>query len=120
MFAIAYGLSMDYEVFVMSRIKEEFDRSGDVAGSIVTGIERSAPLVTAAAAILALSFAAYATSGVVYLQMLGVGMAVAVIVDATLIRSVLLPGAMRLAGRSNWWAPPPLARLHRRIGWEQA
>jgi len=116
MFAIAYGLSMDYEVFMTSRIKEELDRTGDQTASIVAGIERSGPLVTAAAAILALSFAAYATSGIVYLQMLGVGMAVAVIADATVIRSVLLPAAMRLAGRANWWAPPMLHRLRRQIG----
>ncbi|MFC5745439.1 MMPL family transporter [Actinomadura rugatobispora] len=116
MFCIAYGLSMDYEVFLLSRIKEEYDRTGDPAGSVPLGIARSAPLVTAAALILAASFAAYATGRVVFLQQLGIGMALAVIVDATLIRGVLVPAFMSLAGHANWWAPAPLRRLHRRIG----
>ncbi len=116
MFCIAYGLSMDYEVFLLSRIREEYLRTGDALGSVPTGIARSAPLVTAAAAILAVSFAAYATGQVVFLKQLGIGMALAVIVDATLIRGVLMPAFMRLAGPVNWWAPAPLRRLHRRIG----
>ncbi|MGB7239978.1 MAG: MMPL family transporter [Rhodococcus sp. (in: high G+C Gram-positive bacteria)] len=115
MFCIAYGLSMDYEVFLLARIKEAYDRAGDNRQSIVFGISQSAPVVTAAALILAVSFATYATSGVTFLQQLGVGMAVAVLVDATIIRSVLVPSLMQLAGRWNWWAPGPLARLHRRI-----
>ncbi|WP_084210782.1 MMPL family transporter [Pseudonocardia acaciae] len=105
MFCIAYGLSMDYEVLLLSRIKEEYDRTGDPVGSVPAGIARSAPLVTAAAAILAISFLAYATGEVVFLQQLGVGTAVTVIVDATLIRGFLAPAAMRLAGRANWWTP---------------
>ncbi|WP_214415093.1 MMPL family transporter [Sphaerisporangium fuscum] len=116
MFCVAYGLSMDYEVFLLSRIKEEYDRTGDPVGSVAAGIGRSAPLVTAAALILAVSFATYATGRVVFLQELGVGMALAVVVDATLIRGVLVPAFMRLAGPANWWAPAPLRRLHRRIG----
>lgn len=116
MFCVAYGLSMDYEVFMLSRIKEEYDRTGDNAGSIAVGLQRSAPLVTAAALVLAFSFAVYATGQVVLLQMLGIGMALAVIVDATVIRGVLLPSLMRLTGRWNWWAPAPLRRLHDRIG----
>ncbi|WP_254715958.1 MMPL family transporter [Actinomadura sp. WMMB 499] len=116
MFCIAYGLSMDYEVFLLSRIKEEYDRTGDAAASVPLGIARSGPLVTAAALILAVSFATYATGDVVFLQQLGIGMALAVLVDATLIRGVLLPAFMRLAGRANWWAPRPLRALHRRVG----
>jgi len=116
MFCIAYGLSMDYEVFMLSRIKEEYDRTGNNTGAVAAGIQRSAPLITAAAAILALSFAAYAPAGVVFIQMLGVGMAIAIIVDATLIRAILVPAFMRLAGPANWWAPPTLRRLHQRIG----
>ncbi|MFF3013720.1 MMPL family transporter [Streptomyces sp. NPDC057939] len=116
MFCIAYGLSMDYEVFLLARIKEEYDRTGDALASVPLGIARSAPLVTAAAAILAVSFATYATGQVVFLKQLGVGMALAILVDATLIRGVLLPVLMRLAGPANWWAPMPLRRLHRRIG----
>ncbi|MEU6426548.1 MMPL family transporter [Microbispora sp. NPDC046973] len=116
MFCVAYGLSMDYEVFLLARIKEEWDRTGDAVASVPAGIARSAPLVTAAAAILAASFAAYATGRVVFLQQLGVGMALTVAVDATLIRGVLVPALMRLAGPANWWAPAPLRRLHRRLG----
>jgi putative drug exporter of the RND superfamily len=116
MFCVGYGLSMDYEVFLLARIKADFDRTGDVAGSVPRGIARSAPLVTAAALILAASFAVYATSGVAFLQQLGIGMALAVLVDATVIRGVLVPAAMRLAGSANWWAPAPLRRLHERIG----
>ena len=116
MFCIAYGLSMDYEVFLLARIKSDYDRTGDVLGSVPRGIARSAPLVTAAALILAVSFAVYATSEVTFLQQLGVGMALAVLVDATVIRGVLVPAAMRLAGRANWWAPAPLRRLHQRLG----
>lgn len=116
MFCIAYGLSMDYEVFMLSRIKEEHDRTGDRTGSIAVGLQRSAPLVTAAAVVLAFSFAVYASGDMVFLQMLGLGMALAVLVDATVIRGVLLPALMRLTGRWNWWAPAPLRRLHERIG----
>ncbi|WP_020418458.1 MMPL family transporter [Amycolatopsis sp. ATCC 39116] len=105
MFCVAYGLSMDYEVFVTSRIREEYLRTGDTNASVAAGVQRSAPLVTTAAAILALSFATYTTGGVVYLKMLGLGMFVTVLVDATLLRGVLLPAFMRLAGRANWWAP---------------
>ncbi|AYY15612.1 MMPL family transporter [Actinobacteria bacterium YIM 96077] len=116
MFCVAYGLSMDYEVFLLARIKEDYERTGDVVGSVPRGIARSAPLVTAAALILAASFAVYATSGVSFLQQLGIGMALVVAVDATLIRGVLAPAFMRLAGSANWWAPRPLRRLHDRIG----
>ncbi|WP_223069160.1 MMPL family transporter [Paenibacillus caui] len=116
MFCIAYGLSMDYEVFILSRIKEEYDRSGDLVESVAVGIQKSGSLVTTAAAILAFSFAAYATGEVVFLKMLGIGMMLAVLVDATLIRSVLVPAFMKLAGRANWWAPPVLRRLYERFG----
>ncbi|MFC4374771.1 MMPL family transporter [Nocardia halotolerans] len=116
MFCIAYGLSMDYEVFLLARIKEDYDRTGDPIGSIPRGIARSAPLITAAALVLAASFAVYATSGVAFLQQLGIGMAITVVVDATLVRGVLVPALMRLAGRANWWAPGPLRRFHNRFG----
>jgi len=116
MFCIAYGLSMDYEVFILSRIKEEYDRTGDLEEAVATGIQKSGSLVTTAAAILAFTFAAYATGEVVFLKMLGVGMTLAVLVDATLIRSILVPAFMKLAGRANWWAPPLLRRIHERYG----
>ncbi|NBE54821.1 MMPL family transporter [Streptomyces sp. YC537] len=116
MFCTAFGLSMDYEVFMLSRIKEEYDRTGDTPAAVARGLERSGPLITAAAVILAASFATYASSGIVYLKMLGLGMVIVILVDATLIRAVLVPVLMRLAGRANWWAPAPLRRLHARFG----
>ncbi|GII01993.1 membrane protein [Planobispora takensis] len=116
MFCVAYGLSMDYEVFVLSRIKEEHDRTGDTVAAVAAGLRRGAPVVTAAGAVLGLSFAVYATAEVVFVQMLGVGMAVAILVDATVIRAILVPAFMRLAGPANWWAPPLLRRLHERAG----
>ncbi|MGW4475355.1 MMPL family transporter [Nonomuraea sp. NPDC004354] len=115
MFCIAYGLSMDYEVFLIERIREEYARTGDTVTAVAHGLQRGAPLITAAGAILALSFAAYATARVVFVQMLGVGMAVAILVDATVIRAVMVPAFMRLAGAANWWAPRPLRRLHARV-----
>ncbi|MFD6280077.1 MMPL family transporter [Streptomyces sp. NPDC060209] len=120
MFCIAYGLSMDYEVFIMARIKEAYDRTGDNTSAVAEGIQRSAPLVTSAAAILALTFATYATGGVVFLKELGIGMALAVLVDALLIRTLLVPAFMGLAGKANWWAPDPLRRLHARYGISEA
>jgi RND superfamily putative drug exporter len=116
MFCIVYGLSMDYEVFMVSRIVEEHERGADLRTAVTTGIQRSAPLISAAAAILALGFAAYAGARVSLLQMMAVGTALAVVVDATLIRAVLMPALMRLAGAANWWAPPPLRALHTRFG----
>jgi RND superfamily putative drug exporter len=103
MLCVAYGLSMDYEVFLLSRIREEYDRTGDTEEAVASGLRDGAPLITAAGGILALTFAAYATASVSFVQMLGVGMAVAVLVDATVIRAVLVPSMMRLAGPLNWW-----------------
>ncbi len=116
MFCIAFGLSMDYEVFLLSRIKEEHDATGDNVRSVAVGLERSGRIVTAAAAILAVVFAAFATSEITFIKMFGVGMALAVIVDATLVRGALVPAFMRLAGNANWWAPGPLRRLYDRFG----
>ncbi|UED82787.1 MMPL family transporter [Streptomyces profundus] len=120
MFCVTYGLSMDYEVFLLSRIKEEHDRTGDTHASVVAGIRTTAPLITAAAGILVVTFATYATSGVVFLKELGIGTALVILADATLIRMVLLPASMRLAGRANWWAPGPLRRFHDRFGLSEA
>lgn len=116
MFCVAFGLSMDYEVFMLARIKEEYDLTGDTTSAVAAGLQRSGPLVTAAAVVLAASFAVYATSSVFYLIMLAIGMAAVILVDATLIRGVLVPVTMRLAGRANWWAPRPLRRVHARLG----
>ncbi|MEW1599504.1 MMPL family transporter [Streptomyces sp. NPDC093808] len=116
MFCVAFGLSMDYEVFLLSRIKEEYHRTGDNVSAVAWGLERTGRLVTAAAVLVATVLLAFATSGLTPLKLLGVGLALAVIVDATLVRGILVPAFMRLAGRANWWAPRPLARLHQRIG----
>ncbi|WP_420112534.1 MMPL family transporter [Pseudactinotalea sp.] len=116
MFCVVYGLSMDYEVFMVSRIREEYERSADNRRSVLTGLQRSAPLITAAALTLAVSFAVYATGSVMYLQMIGIGVAVAILVDATLIRGILVPAVMRLAGDANWWAPAALVPVFRRFG----
>jgi RND superfamily putative drug exporter len=116
MFCIAFGLSMDYEVFLLSRIKEEYDRTGDNVSSVALGLERTGRIVTAAAALLAVVFLAFATSHVTFIKLFGLGLALAVILDATLIRAVLVPAFMRLAGRANWWAPGSLRRVHARFG----
>ncbi len=109
MFCIAFGLSMDYEVFLLSRIKEEWDRSDrSVAAntvSVATGLERTGRIVTAAAALISIVFIAIATSQISFIKLFGVGMALAVLMDATLVRGILVPAFMRLAGRANWWTP---------------
>jgi RND superfamily putative drug exporter len=120
LFCIAFGLSMDYEVFLLSRIKEEHDRTGDTVASVAAGLERTGRIVTTAAALLAIVFIAFATSEVSFLKLFGVGTALAILVDATLIRALLVPAFMRLAGRANWWAPAPLRRLHARVGLREA
>jgi RND superfamily putative drug exporter len=116
MFCIAFGLSMDYEVFLLSRIKEEYDRTGDNTASVALGLERTGGIVTAAAGLLAVVFIAFATSQITFIKLLGVGLALAVLMDATLIRGTLVPAFMRLAGRANWWAPRSLRRVHDRFG----
>jgi putative drug exporter of the RND superfamily len=120
LFCIAFGLSMDYEVFLLSRIKEEHDRTGDTVAAVAVGLERTGRIVTTAAALLAIVFVAFATSQVSFLKLFGVGTALAILVDATLIRALLVPAFMRLAGRANWWAPAPLRRLHARFGLREA
>jgi RND superfamily putative drug exporter len=116
MFCIAFGLSMDYEVFLLSRIKEEHDRTGDNEASVALGLERTGSIVTAAAALLAITFFAFGTSGVTFIMMFGIGLGLAVLVDATIVRALLVPAFMRLAGEANWWAPAPLRRFHDRYG----
>jgi RND superfamily putative drug exporter len=120
MFAVAFGLSMDYEVFLLSRIKEEYDLTGDNDQSVAVGLERTGPIVTAAALLLAVVLVAFGLSGVSTLKLFGFGMTLAVLVDATLVRATLVPAFMKLAGRANWWAPRPLARIHARFGSSEA
>jgi RND superfamily putative drug exporter len=120
MFCIAFGLSMDYEVFLLSRIKEEHDRTGDNHSSVAIGLEKTGRIVTAAAALIAVVFIAFATSEISFIKLMGVGLSLAVIMDATLIRATLVPAFMHLAGESNWWAPKPLRRLYERYGLKEA
>jgi RND superfamily putative drug exporter len=112
MFCIAFGLSMDYEVFLLARIKEEYDLSGDNDDAVRRGIGHTGPIVTGAAVLLAIVFLAIATSGVAIVKMFGLGLAIAVVVDAFLVRATLTPALMKLTGRLNWRAPGPLRRFH--------
>jgi RND superfamily putative drug exporter len=118
LFCIAFGLSMDYEVFLVSRIREFWLASGaaDNDESVARGIARTGRVVTAAALIMSISFAALIASNVSFMRMFGLGLTLAVLVDATLVRMVLVPAFMHLLGRRNWWAPAPLVRLHKRLG----
>lgn len=113
---VAFGLSMDYEVFLLSRIKEEYDRSGDNTASVALGLQRSAGIITAAAVLLAVNFAAFIPASVTNIKILGVGVTVAILLDATIVRLLLVPAFMRIAGRANWWAPAPLRRVYERFG----
>ncbi len=115
-FAIAFGLSMDYEVFLISRIKERYDQTGDNQLAVASGLQRTGGLITSAALLLGVVLAAFATSEIVFIKMLGVGLTIAVLMDATLVRALLVPATMRLLGRVNWWAPAPLRWLWRHIG----
>jgi RND superfamily putative drug exporter len=115
-FALAFGLSMDYEVFLLSRIREEWDRTGDNVQAVARGLQRSGGIITSAAALFVVVVAAFATSGIVFIQMIGVGLALAVIIDATIVRALLVPATMRLMGRWNWWAPAPMLRWWERFG----
>jgi RND superfamily putative drug exporter len=116
MFCIAFGLSMDYEVFLLSRIKEEHDISHDNTASVAIGLERTGRIVTAAAALLSIVFLATAYSQVTFIKLFGIGLTLAVVMDATLIRAVLVPAFMRLAGEANWWAPRWMRKIHDRFG----
>ena len=115
-FLFAFGLSMDYEVFLLARIKEAWDDSDDNDVAIATGLDRSGRIITSAAALLIIVFAGFAAGELVLIKQLGVGMAVAVIVDVTIVRTFLVPATMTLMGRWNWWSPAPLRRLHARFG----
>ncbi|MGW9437332.1 MMPL family transporter [Streptomyces sp. NPDC055607] len=116
MFCVAFGLSMDYGVFLLSRIKEEYDATGDHEHSVRFGLSRTGGLITAAAVILAVVMVAIGTARVTNTKMLGLGVALAVLMDAMVVRSLLVPSAMKLTGRLTWWAPGPLRRFHDRFG----
>nr|MBA3308531.1 MMPL family transporter [Nocardioidaceae bacterium] len=116
MLAIVFGLSMDYEVFLLSRVREEWDRTHDNTLAVATGLQRSGRIITSAAVLLAVVIGGFATSGIVFIKMIGVGMLVAVLLDATVVRALLVPATMRLLGAANWWAPGPLLRWWERHG----
>lgn len=116
MFCIAFGLSMDYGVFLLSRIKEEYDRTHDHEHAVRFGLQHTGGLITAAAVILAVVMVGIGTSRVTNTKMLGLGIALAVLMDAMVVRSLLVPSVMKLMGASTWWAPGPLRRFHQRFG----
>jgi putative drug exporter of the RND superfamily len=114
MFCLIFGLSMDYEVLLLSRMREEYDRTGNNVVAVGAGLERTGRLITWAGAIMAAVFFAFALAESVIIKAVGIGIGIAVILDATVVRGLLVPAAMRLMGRWNWWLPSPLARLVRR------
>ena len=116
LFSIVFGMSMDYEVLLISRIQEEYRRTGDNQAAVALGLEKSGRLITGAAAIMVAVFLAFALANVVIIKAIGVGLAIAIAVDATIVRILIVPSVMRILGRANWWAPRPLAVLHSRIG----
>jgi RND superfamily putative drug exporter len=120
MFSVLFGLSMDYEVLLLSRVQEAYRRSGDNRAAVAEGLSKTAGVITGAAAIMVTVFAAFALADTITIKSIGVGMAIAVFVDATIVRILLVPATMRLLGKWNWWAPGPLARFADRLGFSHA
>jgi RND superfamily putative drug exporter len=120
LFAVAFGLSTDYAVFLLSRIKEARDNGASDSESVAIGLERTGRIVTAAALLFAVAMGAFATSQIIFIKENGVGTALAVLIDATIIRALLVPSLMEMLGKWNWWAPAPLRRLHERWGISEA
>jgi len=116
MLAIIFGLSTDYEVFLLSRVRERYDQTGDNADAVATGLQRTGGIITSAALLLVIVIGAFSASGITFIKLLGVGMIVALVIDASIVRVLLVPATMRLLGRANWWAPGPLRRLYARYG----
>jgi trehalose monomycolate/heme transporter len=116
MFAIMFGLSMDYEVFLLSRIRERYVATGDNTTAIASGLQSTGGVITSAALLLVIVIGTFSISSITFIKLLGVGLIVALILDATLIRLLLVPATMRLLGNANWWAPAPLRRLYARHG----
>jgi RND superfamily putative drug exporter len=116
MLAIAFGLSMDYEVFLLSRVREQWDRTGDNTTAVATGLQRTGGIITSAALLLVVVIGAFSTSGITFIKMIGAGMIIMLLLDATVVRALLVPATMRLLGRYNWWAPRPLACFWDRYG----
>jgi uncharacterized membrane protein YdfJ with MMPL/SSD domain len=120
LFAVAFGLSTDYAVFLLSRIKEARDGGASDSESVAIGLERTGRIVTAAALLFSVAIGAFATSQIIFIKQNGIGTALAVLIDASIIRALLVPSLMELLGKWNWWAPSPLRRLHARIGLSEA
>ena len=118
-FAITFGLSMDYEVFLLSRIKEAWDETGDNDLAVAVGLQRSGRIVTSAALLLVVVFSGFMAAGMLTIKQVGLATVLAVLLDATVVRMLLVPATMKLMGRWNWWAPAPLRRLHRRFGLDE-
>ncbi|HKW69188.1 MAG TPA: MMPL family transporter [Candidatus Dormibacteraeota bacterium] len=116
LFSLVFGMSMDYEVLLISRIQEEYVRTQDNQAGVAMGLEKSGRLITGAAAIMCTVFIAFGLAQVVIIKSIGIGLAVAIAIDATIVRVLIVPSVMRILGRANWWAPRPLALLHRRLG----
>jgi len=119
MLAVLFGLSMDYEVFLLSRVREEWDRTHDNQLAVATGVQKTGRIITSAALLLAIVIGAFSLSGVVFMKLIGIGMLVALLIDATVVRALLVPATMKLLGRWNWWAPAPLARWWQRYGFRE-
>ncbi len=119
MLAILFGLSMDYEVFLLSRVREEWDRSHDNTRAVAVGLQKTGRIITSAALLLAVVIGAFSTSGIIFMKLIGVGMLVALLVDATIVRALLVPATMKLLGSLNWWAPGPLRRWWDRHGFRE-
>jgi RND superfamily putative drug exporter len=113
---VAFALSMDYELFLLSRIKEEHDAGRNTTEAVAFGLQRTGRIITAAALLIAIVFASFLSSGVTNIKQLGFGVTVAILIDATIVRALLVPAFMRIAGRANWWAPPFLQRVYERVG----
>ncbi len=116
MLAIIFGLSMDYEVFLLSRIRERYDLTGDNTAAVAGGLQTTGGIITSLALLLVIVVGAFSASGITFIKLMGVGMIIALVVDATVIRVLLVPATMRLLGRASWWAPAPLRRLYARYG----
>jgi uncharacterized membrane protein YdfJ with MMPL/SSD domain len=119
MLAILFGLSMDYEVFLLSRVREQYDRTGDNDIAVATGVQKTGRIITSAAVLLGVVIGAFALSGIVFMKMLGIGMLVALLIDATVVRALLVPATMKLLGRLNWWAPGALVRWWEKYGFRE-
>ncbi|WP_246052473.1 MMPL family transporter [Actinocorallia herbida] len=116
MLALLFGISMDYEVFLLSRIREQYDLTEDNTLAVATGLQRTGSIITTAALLFVVVVGAFATSGISFMKLTGVGMVIAIAIDATVVRALLVPATMRLLGSANWWVPGPLVGIYRRYG----